>query len=142
MPWGAVATGLYNLAIADTGTGGLFNVSSPLITGWYTGEALQNAEWPYVCCTLSADSENDVFAPAPQAIETFFQFGVYSNAELGQTVNDAIQARIRTVFRRVAPTVAGYTAFPIMFDGMVFNQRVDRVIYSAVQASVFVSSST
>lgn len=139
MLWTKVSKWLYDTAVADTGTGGLFNATTPLITGWFTNEASQDQGFPYVVCTLVSEVENDAFATAVEAVEVVFQFGVYSDADRGPTAHAAVTDRIRTLFRRVAPTISGYTTSQVMLQGSPFHQVTDRALYSVHEARVLLS---
>lgn len=54
----------FNLALktraaADTGAGGLFNVATPLIQGWFPNRAAQTTAFPYVVTNIAAwDAQN------------------------------------------------------------------------------------
>ena len=86
-------------AVADTGTGGLFNVSAPLITGWYSEQGPAGAVMPYVVVTLADDGEDDGFGYQAQTITVYIH--IYAPRELSTTaysgvaVAEDIRARIQ-----------------------------------------------
>lgn len=47
----------YSRAVADTGTGGLFNVGTPLITGFYNTRAPAAATYPYAVYQVEASEK-------------------------------------------------------------------------------------
>lgn len=90
---------LYDRAISDTGTGGLFNASAPLITGWYTEQGKAGAVEPYVVVTLADDGTLDTYAK--QGLELTFYVHIYCPRENGNVnyagldVAETIRARIQ-----------------------------------------------
>lgn len=52
---------LKNRAAADTGSGGLFNTTSPLISAWYPGRVPADGEYPYVVETTTGTPHRDAF---------------------------------------------------------------------------------
>lgn len=133
MYFGRLFKWTYDTATADTGAGGLFGTPA-LITGWYIDREPINATFPYVVVSPVTETENDVLSPTPEAIDITFQFGVYVAEEAGQTVMDNITDRIRTVYRRVAPTISGFTTSQILFEGTPFATITERARYSVIQA--------
>jgi hypothetical protein len=138
MHWGRVFKWTYDTAIADTGAGGLFGTPA-LITGWYLDAEPINPAFPYAVLSLVSETESDVLSATPEAVEVQFQVGVYSDADAGQAVHDAITARIRTLFRRAQPTISGYTVSQVLLDGSPFQTVTDRARYSVHQFRVFLS---
>jgi hypothetical protein len=114
MSWEALATGIYNIATADTGTGGLLNSSTPLITGFYTNWAGQGIVMPYVTLELVSEVETKVFATAPRSLEFIVQFSIWTPFENGTATGQGIADRLRTLYDRIAPTVSGFTASQMM----------------------------
>lgn len=86
-------------AVADTGSGGLFNVSAPLITGWYWEQGPAFAVMPYVVVTLADDGQSDTFGQQGMGIDLYVH--IYAPRELstsayaGATVAEDIRARIQ-----------------------------------------------
>lgn len=78
-------------ATSDTGTGGLFNTTTPLITGWYTRLAPANSALPYVVVNLIDAGNNDGLAFSLRRIIVRFSLFTAGNAE---NAIDTIRARI------------------------------------------------
>lgn len=134
MLWGRLADWLQDTAEADIGAGGLFNTTTPLIRGWFLDGENENASFPYVTTALVSEVENDVLDAGPRAVEIEFQFGVYTDAIAGQQAHEAITDRIYTLFRRVAPSVSGFTCSQILILGVAFTQITDRARYTVIRA--------
>lgn len=105
----ALIDGLFDLAVADTGAGGLYN-ASPLITRAYTLQAYQEATLPYLVILPVVGSDESSFAKDTRIVQ--IQFSVFSAKDSGLTAQQAITARMKTVYRRVIPTVTGWTVSP------------------------------
>lgn len=137
--WGQLAAAIRTLALADTGSGGLFNVTSPLLNAWYTNEGEDQAALPYAIASMVSIPEEYAFVTTVEIMEPVFQIGVYTEKRLGEVVHQTIISRIRTVFRRVAPTISGYTTSQILIDGLDFHQNTDQALYSAITCRLLVS---
>lgn len=134
----ALATGLRALATADTGTGGLFNSSSPLLTGFYTEEAPQNAVPPYAVMSSTGTLRENVFDNTRRVEDVGFQIGVTSKrSDVDPDNHSTIVERMHTVFDRVAPTVTGWTASQCIPEGRPVEAEVDgNTIYTVLEYSI------
>lgn len=127
------------MALADTGSGGLFNTTTPLLNAWYTNSGEDQAALPYVIQTVVSIPEDYAFVTTVEIMEPVFQFGVYTEKRFGEVVHQTIVTRIRAVFRRVAPTISGYTTSQILIDSLDFHQDTDQALYSAITCRLTVS---
>lgn len=138
--WSLIATSIYGVAAADTGAGGLFNASSSArINGWYTDSAPEDARMPYVVATLVSAPEEYVFQTATEMVEVVFQVTAYMDKQYGVSALAAVTDRVRTLFRRVAISVTGYTAGQIFIDAQDFQSDTDQAKVCAYTMRVFVS---
>lgn len=81
-------------ALADTGTGGLFNVANPLVTGIYKDKAMGNLanSYPYIVFNIVDISNVDAFSVAVR--EVIVRFAIYSKDEAGGASRSAIVDRV------------------------------------------------
>lgn len=94
---GNVWQALNTRATSDTGTGGLFAVSNPLITGWFSEQGPQAATYPYVVVNISDDGETDTFGSSGR--ELAFNVNIYVSRDAATSINaleraNAIAARV------------------------------------------------
>lgn len=92
-----IAQAIQDRAEADTGSGGLYNVSAPLITGWYWEQGPATATYPYVVAMLADDGEADTFGKSGRELTFYFHIYVTRDTTAPQTAADSaadIQARI------------------------------------------------
>lgn len=74
-----VLQALFDRAKADTGSGGLYAASNPLITGWYTEQGPENATYPYVVVSVADDGESDTFGKSGRQLT--FDVHVYATRD-------------------------------------------------------------
>ena len=135
MSWLGLSTAIYDIARADTGSGGLFSATgNQAIAGWYTNEAKANAAFPYCVASLAGTTETDAFATARRAITISFRVSVLHDKRVASahTKHEAAADRVIALLRRVAPTVSGFTVSPIMFEGIQYTEASDDVLYSVL----------
>lgn len=125
MSFAALATGIRSLIIADTGSGGLVNSTTPLITACYTLQAPElGATLPYMVIVPVSEVEEKVFATSPRVQRFLVQLSVFTPSSANVTTGQAIVDRLRTVLDRIAPTVSGFTASQLMrVAGQVFIEE-------------------
>lgn len=110
-----IAAAMSTAALADTGTGGLFNASAPLLRGWHTMQApQQNFTLPYAVVFHVSDADEKVFQTTTWATVYLIQISVWTDKANGLIPGGAATSRIRTVFDRWAPTITGYTPSQFM----------------------------
>lgn len=112
---------------ADTGTGGLFAVGSPLVTGVYAMIAPFGATYPYLFIDVAGTGVQDAFAL--DLLEVRFRVHCFATADNGYEPIDNIMRRVYGAAGRT-PTYGlhrhalamagspGWSALPIRFDGM------------------------
>jgi hypothetical protein len=104
----AVWTAVHALFSADTGSGGLANASSPIVTGMFIERAPVNQATPYIVFGVRSDTEADTKGKDQAVVRV--AFNIYTTGTSGPTAQSAIVARLRTVFHRVQPTsISGFT---------------------------------
>lgn len=105
--------------IADTGSGGLFNASAPLLTACYAMQAPQlESVLPYMVIIPVSASEIKAFAPTTgYAEEYLFQFDIYTARSGGVTAGGTVAKRLRVVIDRWAPTVSTWAPSELLREG-------------------------
>jgi hypothetical protein len=68
-------------ALADTGAGGLFNVTTPLLTGWYSRLAPPNSAMPYVVVNIIDAGMVDAFAMSLRRLTVRMSLFTSGNSE-------------------------------------------------------------
>ncbi len=112
MSWHALAVGIDTAIDADTGSGGLRNASSPLITAGYNVEAAQGATYPYLVFFPSTQQELDSYSTGDNVLIDL-DFSIFVAPTAGPTALATIANRLRTVFHRQTVTAlagSGWTA--------------------------------
>ncbi len=96
-------------AVADTGAGGLFNVSDPLLTAFNAWRVAPKSAIPYGWFEIIAASEDDTI-PVNEYVATV-RFHVVTSAVEGFADPGAVLDRYYALFHRWEPTLtAGWTA--------------------------------
>lgn len=109
MSWHALAVGISTAIDADTGTGGLLNAGTPLITGGWNIEAPQEAVYPYIVFSPTLDEEFDSYTSGDN-IRIEFDVAIYANKSGGTAAVATIANRVRTLLHRQAVTPgSGFT---------------------------------
>lgn len=108
MSWQSLSVGILSAINADTGSGGLHNSGSPLITAAYNTMAPETPTLPYVVFSMVSEVESKDYGTA-RAIEYLLQFDIYVDKNAATTSLYAIADRLRTVLDRVAVTAGGST---------------------------------
>ena len=107
MSWSELATGIRTLVNADTGTGGLRHVTTPLITAFYTNFAPQGATIPYAVLIKVSEAEEKAFASSPRSVMFGVQLSIWTDRDDGMLAGQAIADRFQVVLDRIAPSVSG-----------------------------------
>lgn len=93
---------------ADTGTGGLYNVASPLITASHFCDASDSATYPYVVFSIEAANQSPTLLGS-EVYECFIDFHIYSDKASGYAVCSSIIDRIfGDVVSQTGTHVPGY----------------------------------
>lgn len=144
MSWYEVAKAVYDRAIADTGSGGLFNATGDQkINAWFSNEATLNQSLPYAVASNVSTIYSDVFPTANQTIEVNFDVTVYHDKKVSSSdaKHEAACARIVTLFRRWQPTISGYTVSQVLLDGKpVEAQPSGEVLQTVLSFRVYLST--
>lgn len=140
MSWAALATGIYNIAASDTGSGGLLYSTSPLVSGFFVNMAPQGQAFPYVVCVLVSDTESKVYSTSSRAIEYGVQFSVWTDVADGLLPGQAIVNRLRTLYDRVSPTVSGFTASQFLRTGGAPPEPTDEYFHFIEEYQALLSS--
>lgn len=130
-----------NRALADTGAGGLFNVTTPLLTGWFTRLAPANTALPYVVVNLIDAGNNDGLAFSMRRVMVRVSLFTAGNAEAGiDTVRTRILGNWLTSSGRIptwgldrwTPTLDNdFKMSPLIFINQteLFEERVTQTIF-------------
>lgn len=105
--------------ITDTGSGGLFNTTTPLLTACYSFQGPQiEAVLPYLVIIPVSASEIKSFAPTTgYAEEYLFQFSIFTARTGGATAGGTIAKRLRTRIDRWAPVVSSWAPSEMLREG-------------------------
>jgi hypothetical protein len=115
MSWASLSAALYNLAVADTGVGGLSEASGAAqVDAIYTDIGPEDADLSdkgFLIISAVSAVHNDVFDPTKQTREYGWQADVYTPRVRAttKTRHESVVERTIDLFRRVAPTVVGWT---------------------------------
>lgn len=138
-----LANALIVMAEADTGAGGLYNASAPLVTGVFTLVAPEGQLSPYVVIEPISEDEEKVFATANYGVEFLIQFSIYAEKQYsGQSlaIVSLISDRIRAVYDRQSPSVSGWTSSQLLRLGSSPPpQIVDGAVYQADQYQAYIA---
>lgn len=105
-------------ADGDTGSGGLFNASTPLITGWYSRLAPQEGTTlPYVVVYDLSSVRENVFETTKWSDEVLLQFTIFFDGSSDSTVDQTVIDAVLTRFSRWAPTITSHSANQLIFRG-------------------------
>ena len=131
MSWQSISVGILSAINADTGSGGLRNVASPLITAAYNTMGPETPTLPYVVFSMVSEREDKDYGAA-RAIDYLIQFDIYVDKNAATTSLYAIADRLRTVLDRVVVTAGGATwtarqmrrvgGLPIEFDDQILRK--------------------
>lgn len=128
-------------ALADVGAGGLFNPSTPLLTGWFTRLAPAQQAMPYVVVNLIDAGNVDGFTFALRKILIRVSLFTSGNAEANiQTIRDRIlgnwlksTGRVPSIgLDRWKPTLDddfGSSSFLFINQTEVFEERATQTIF-------------
>jgi len=133
MIWGTVAASLQTLANADTGAGGLFYPSAPLILGFFTDEGYLAQPMPFVVASCVSITSIEVFTASQRTWEINFQLGVWTEKRLGEVNHQAIVSRLATVFNRQPLTSSGYVCSQLIPTGSPVWETQADALYSVHQ---------
>lgn len=106
----ALSEGIVDLFDADTGTGGFAHATTPLVTGYFNTYAPNETAFPFVVFSHVSGVDESGFDNDVASVRV--QFSAFTDRRGGLSSMKTIGERLRTVFRRVAPTVSGWTASP------------------------------
>ncbi len=102
MDLAALGTSIKARAVADTGSGGLFNSGTPLVTGIYNTNAPDDATFPYLVYSVAAMGPNDTFTG--EVDEIMFRITVYDMRHPdGATPRDPILRCSNIIARVIGP---------------------------------------
>lgn len=110
-------------AVGDTGSGGLFNATTPLVTAWLWNAVAAEQTFPYVVQTVAAMVSDNAFAK--DIAECRVRFGIWhvrksTSATDPYLVASNIEARIYGNWSSAAPATAptyGFHRFTPSFSG-------------------------
>lgn len=115
-------------ADGDTGSGGLFYASSPLITAWYSMLAPQEGSTiAYVVVFPISSVRNNSFDSTRFSDEIALQFSLFCDGSSDMTTDQTIVNAILTRFDRWAPTVSSYSASQLIHDGAQIVQEDNNI---------------
>ena len=137
-----LANALISMAEADTGSGGLYNVASPLVNGVYTLNPPDGVQPPYVVIECIAQTEEKVFATTPYMVQMLIQFSIYTekrSAAQSLTLIGTISDRLRTVYDRQTPSVTGWTSSQLLSSGAAPAQVLDAAVFQGDQYEASIS---
>lgn len=90
--------------VGDTGTGGLFNSGSPLLTAFYYAAIPTSGTMPYAVLSFASDTENDAFAKDIRQI--VFRINVFV-PRIHATITDPTNRGSQILARIYGDTSAG-----------------------------------
>lgn len=114
---------LRNRAVSDTGSGGLFNATTPLITAWNWNAVPEDTAFPYVVQSVAGYVAEDAFALDVEQVR--IRFSIWHERE-SQTDSDPyntviqIEARIRGNWSSASPGTSptyGFHRYTPSFTG-------------------------
>ena len=104
----SLAARIRAVMLLDTGAGGLFNASNPIITGHFTVAAPQDQETPYSVLIPVSMVDDGTFSSDGMALRV--QFSMFHSAHEGSAVGGLYLARLRALFHKTTLTsTTGYT---------------------------------
>lgn len=117
---------------SDTGTGGLRNATSPLVTGVFLERAPIGQTRPYIVVTEQASTQDDSKGTRSALVEMALSVYVDANNGIGQV--RGITDRLRAVLHRQVPTgITGYTFTALQRVGGRAVPDEDEAVYRHVE---------
>lgn len=110
MAYEALASAIRTRAQADNGAGGLFNVTTPLVTRFAEGQINPNQRTPYVFFTLLTAPDLSTFGTDVQ--ECVVSFTIVTLVDDGGDIIDKIVTRLRARYHRQSLSVNGWSVTP------------------------------
>ena len=103
----ALSGGIVDLFDADTGSGGFNHATVPVVTAYANFYVPNESTFPFLVFLPISIVDESGFDNDIQTVRV--QFSIFVERRSGLTVSKAIGDRLRTVIRRVDPTVTGWT---------------------------------
>lgn len=104
--WIALSTAIRTAALADVGTGGLFQTGTPMVTGLFSVKAPQNQPYPYIVLQQVSEPQSDTFNT--EGGDITFEFAIYGREYTATVATvDTITERLKVLFRKKTLTLTG-----------------------------------
>lgn len=117
MGWKLIAEAVRTRLATDTGAGGLFNSTSPLVNATYFVQAAQESAPPYLVMVPVSETDLHAFNASARARQHLLQVSIFTDQFDGAANSDAIAERLHVMLHRWTPTITGYVVSEILHNG-------------------------